>query len=314
MKTKQLMKIHRMVEMNNKKGPHMKLKTDVKWRKQMDMKNSEVVKNSFEALNSIAARRTSANFAKKVMETLMKTLNERFKFLKYVAIKDTSDQFQVQVSSHIDELDTLSIFRAVETAIRIIHMDLQDKGGLYFMKEFKELAGETTVHTLADNGIDLSILSIEQKHAYLQKKEKEDLKEGVSVLGYTWSDVSNWKYDAHNNVCILYNNGDQVLDKLNLDAIIKEHIERITGLEDPQEDDEDFNLKTERYEKEYELLHLLKSKDIDVDAALAILKVSEEELEHMVKRLMNLGFLEYADVDIVKITEKGMKYISKPLQ
>ena len=53
------------------------------------------------------------------------------------------------------------------------------------------------------------------------KKEKENIAGAASVLGYSWSDVSNWKYDDHNNVCILYNNDEGILDKLNLDAIIQ---------------------------------------------------------------------------------------------
>jgi hypothetical protein len=188
-------------------------------------------------------------------------------------------------------------------------MDIQDKGGLYFMKEFRELAGEKTLEILKEFGVDFSLLSMEQKHAYQQKNESSS--GDVGMLGYSWSDVSKWKYDDRNNVCILYNNNEDVLDKLNLDAIIKEHIERITGIDDVDDTDDTFQIKTERFQKEIDLLQLLRSKDIDIESALAILQISEDELEHMVKRLMNLGFLEYVDVDIVKITDKGMQYITK---
>jgi len=291
----------------------MNLKAKDTWRMQMEMKNSEVIKNSLEALNNIAARRTSTHFAEKVMETLMKTLKDRFQFLQYVQFKDENNQCLVNVSVDIDSFDSAYVFKAIETAIRIIHMDLQDKGGLYFIKEFKEFAGIDTIKTLEDYGVDLSILSMEQKHAYLQKKEKENIVGDASVLGYSWSDVSNWKYDDHNNVCILYNNEEGILDKLNLDAIIQEHIERITGIDDVENFDGEFQVQTERYQKEFDLLQLLKSKDVDIDTVLSILQINEDDLEHMIKRLMNLGFLEYVDVDVVKITEKGMQYISKPV-
>ncbi len=136
------------------------------------------------------------------------------------------------------------------------------------------------------------------------KKEKENIAGAASVLGYSWSDVSNWKYDDHNNVCILYNNDEGILDKLNLDAIIQEHIERITGIDDVEDFDGEFQVQTERYQKEFDLLQILKSKDVDIDTVLSILQINEDDLEHMIKRLMNLGFLKY--VDVVKITEKGM--------
>jgi hypothetical protein len=190
-------------------------------------------------------------------------------------------------------------------------MDLQDNGGLYFMKEFKELIGKETTALLEENGIDLNIIEMEQKHSYKQRNKEKKIAGDVSILGYTWSDVSNWKYDDHNKVCILYNKDDKILDKLNLDVIIKEHIDKLTGQDDidPLED-----FQTERYQKEYELLNMLRSKDLDIDTALTLLQINEDELEHIVKRLMSLGFLEYVDVDVVKISEKGLQYISNPIR
>jgi hypothetical protein len=273
----------------------------------MDEKNSTILQKSLIALCSIAGRRTTNNFASKVMNTILISLQERYSFLQHVEIHDEEN---INVSSSIDEIPTLDVCKAIETAIRIVYMDLQDNGGLYFMKEFKESIGMDTIFTLEQNGIDLSILEVEQKHTFNQRKKVNKIAGDSSILGYSWSDVSNWKYDDHNKVCILYNKEDKILDKLNLDAIIKEHLDRITGKDDI---DVNIDFKTERYQKEYELLNMLQSKDMDIDTALTLLQISEDELEHIVKRLMNLGFLEYVDVDVVKISEKGLQYISNPV-
>ena len=275
------------------------------------MENSILLKKTLQALCNIASRRTSENFANQVIIAIMDSLKEIYTFLNKVTFKNVNEKEPFIVSSQIDEVNTNEIFKAIETTIRIVHMDLKDKGGLYFMKEFKQLAGIETIHLLEQNGIDLSLLEMEQKHTYFQYKKKDKFAGDVSLLGYSWKDVSNWKYDDHNKVCILYSKEDTILDKLNLDAIIKEHIDRITGM-DEIEDLE--NMKTERYQKEYELLNLLRSKDIDIETAMIKLQVDEEELEHMVKRLIDLGFLEYTDVDVVKISEKGLQYISRPVK
>jgi len=274
----------------------------------MDIKNASIVHNSLQALCSIAGRRTTSNFAVKVMNTIMTTLRDRYDFLKYVEIHD---EHNIQVASQINEISSSEICKTIETAIRIVYMDLQDNGGLYFMKEFKEIIGKETIHALEENGIDLNIIEMEQKHSFNHRNKVNKIAGDASILGYTWSDVSNWKYDDHNKVCILYNKNEKILDKLNLDVIIKEHIDKLTGSDDI---DISQDLQTERYQKEYELLTMLQSKDLDIDTALTLLQISDEELEHIVKRLMGLGFLEYVDVDVVKISEKGLQYISNPVK
>ncbi|MDG6219221.1 MAG: hypothetical protein QCI00_07250, partial [Candidatus Thermoplasmatota archaeon] len=128
-----------------------------------------------------------------------------------------------------------------------------------------------------------------------------------SLLGYTWKDVTNWKYDDFNNVCILYDTNNNILDKLNLDAIIQEHIDRLTGSD---QIDDVSELQTEQYEKEFQLLQMLQEKDMDIDMALTLLQVSQQDLEHMIERLLNLGLIEYIDFDVVKLSEKGLRYIN----
>lgn len=273
-----------------------------------EMKNSRILKTSIQALCMVAGRRTSETFSYKVMNSITSSLIDRYDFLNYVGLKDGSGFETIQVDPAIDEIESSQIFKAIETIIRIVHMDLQDNAGLYFLKEFKESVGYDIINLLEHHGVDLDLLEVEQQHVYLQRQKKKNMAGELSLLGYTWNDVATWKYDDHNKVCILYDSNEEVLDKLNLDVIIKEHIDMLTSSDSIEDISE---IETERYKKEYELLTMLHEKDLDVQTAMTLLKVTEEELDHMIHRLLNLGLLEYADFDVVTLSKKGIEYISK---
>lgn len=272
----------------------------------MPKSNKDLLKNTVVALCKVSGRRTSESFAFKVINTIVDSLKQRYDFFNYVTIRGISNSNEISISSEINSVDTVNIYSAIETMVRIVHMDLVDDAGLYFIKEFKQEIDRDTLFDLVQHGVDLQTLELEQQHVFKYRQEKKDKSTESSLLGYTWKDVSNWKYDDVHNVCILYDKDDTILDKLNLDAIIKEHIDRLTGSQDVETLS---SLETERYKKEFELLQLLHNKDLDLDSALSLLQVSGDDLEHMIERLMNLGLLEYHDFDVVKLSKKGMKYI-----
>jgi len=272
------------------------------------VENSDVLKQTLFALCKVSGRRTTDAFAYKVINTIISSLKPRYQVFEHVQIQGTSNPDEIMVSSRINEIDSSELYKAIETVIRIVHMDLEDNAGLYFIKEFKEQIGKETLFYIKNNGVDLGLLEMEQQHVFQYRQDKKKVAGDASLLGYTWKDVSNWKYDDLNNVCILYDAHEHILDKLNLDAIIKDHITRLTG-DEPVDDVIDF--ETERFKKEYDLMVLLHQKDMDVDTALSLLQVSQEELEHMIDRLLNLGLLEYLDFDVVSLSEKGIKYIEQ---
>jgi hypothetical protein len=274
----------------------------------MNKTNAEILKSTLFAICKVSGRRTSESFAYKVINTILNSLKDRYMYLEKVSIQGTESLDQIQISTQINSIQTSELFKGLETIIRIVYMDLEDTAGLYFIKELKQQMEKDILTTLIKNGLDLNLLEMEQQHAFQYRQNKKNMAGDPSLLGYTWKDVSNWKYDDLNNVCILYDQQEHILDKLNLDAIIKEHIERLTGTEELEDIDD---LHTERFKKEFELLHLLQQKDIDIDTAISLLKVDEDELDHMIKRLLDLGLLEYVDFDVVSLSEKGIKYIEE---
>lgn len=274
----------------------------------MNKTNAEILKNTLFAICKVSGRRTSESFAYKVINTIVNSLKNRYMYLEHISIQGIESIDQIQVSTQINNIQTSELFKGLETIIRVVYMDLEDTAGLYFIKELKQQMEKDILTMLIKNGLDLNLLEIEQQHAFQYRQNKKNMAGDPSLLGYTWKEVSNWKYDDLNNVCILYDQQDHILDKLNLDAIIKEHIERLTGSEELEDIDD---LHTERFKKEFELLHLLQQKDIDIDTAVSLLRVNEDELDHMIKRLLDLGLLEYIDFDVVSLSEKGMRYIEQ---
>ena len=96
---------------------------------------------------------------------------------------------------------------------------------------------------------------------------------------------------------------------MNLDSIIQSYVKKLSGyagaLPNEYED------KIEVYEKEYKLLELMYSRDMDAESAAAALHITEEELNEMIQKLAKIEILQYISNDVVEITEVGMSYLSK---
>jgi hypothetical protein len=166
---------------------------------------------------------------------------------------------------------------------------------------------------LQNFGVDLASLQIEQHYLYRSRESrKKKVKKpygDVSLLGYTWKNVSSWEYDQRRKVCVLYNKEGEVLDTLNLDSIIEDYVKNLTDTleEIPEEVEEDFNISN----KEYELLKMLQSHDTDAESAQTLLHVTKDEFDKMIQRLLQKELLQYTSFNVIELTEIGMSYIQK---
>ena len=66
-----------------------------------------------------------------------------------------------------------------------------------------------------------------------------------------------------------------MLDRLNLDRIIQNYVERLSGYIDV--DPREIEKETKVYAKDYELLKLLLEKDMDAETAIHMLNISRNE-------------------------------------
>ena len=99
------------------------------------------------------------------------------------------------------------------------------------------------------------------------------------------------------------------MDRLNLDRIIQNYVERLSGYVDV--DPREVEKQASIYEKEYELLKLLLEKDMDADTAMHMLHVSQDELNNMIRKLSQMEMLQYVTHDTIELTDIGVGYISK---
>ena len=285
--------------------------------------NSILLKGVLEALYTVTSRRTSSKFADKTIGSTIKTLEETYDFLKYVRINDQSvpeDDFNVDVSSAIDFVEPGKIGKAIEAIIRLVYTDLDEDAGLYFIAELKKYAGDEITSEITNHDVDLAQLQLEQHHFFRRLERKKSLsgksghtskkeQEAVNTLGYTWGNVSSWKHESGSNYCTLYDKEGNVMDRLNLDTIIQSYVEKLSGHVGalPSEYEKKINV----YEKEYKLLELMYSRDMDAESAAAALHITKEELNKMIQKLAKIEMLQYISYDVVELTDTGMSYLSK---
>jgi len=271
--------------------------------------NSDVLKGALQSLCTVAGRRSSEKFANNVISAIIKTLQRKYDFLKYVKIDAKSTTDFIVVSPQINSFDLSDVCKAVGAIIRVVQLDLKDAAGLFFIKEFEKYTGEKIISTIISNGVDLDIMQLEQQHFHSRRENKKSSADDVSLLGYTWGDVTSWKYDDRNKVCVLYTKNGNVLDKLNLDVIIKNHVTKLTKIDEEEEFQERAKEKIELNEKERKLLKMMHSQDIDVEMAVTLLRVSREELDQIIRKLTRIELLKHTDFDVITLTEEGINYL-----
>jgi len=285
------------------------------------MKNSDMVYGLLQGLFKTAGRRTSESFAIAVIGAIIKTLEQRYDFLKHVIlINEIGTEGKIFVDSKLNSINPTSVARAIETIVQVVYMDLKEKAGLYFVKELISNAGENVTSSLREAGVDLELLQIQQH--YLYRRQSHGVKNGetdpnktpidnASLLGYSLDNVSEWQFDSGKRECVIYGKNGEVLDKLNLDDIVKKHIGYFSGSD--ESDNEDI-VKTKKSiieitDQEVQLLELMEKRDIDISTAILSLHISQKQLQKTIRRLLAIDFLHYVSSNEVALTEKGIDYL-----
>lgn len=285
--------------------------------------NSILLKAVLSAIYNAASRRTSAKYADEAIGSTIKTLERKFDFLKFVYINPkgvTDGDFAISVSSDIDSVNPVIMGKALEALIRVVYNDLSEEAGLYLITELKQLAGEDITRAITDWEADLDQVQLEQHHAFRRRDRKKaisdaarggvsSLKSPESLIGYGWGDVSHWKHEPGSKFCTLFDKRGDVLDRLNLDRIIQNYVERLSGFKDV--DPREIEKETAIYEKEYELLKLLLERDMDAETAMNLLHITREDLNKIIRKLSEMEMLQYINYDTMELTEVGIGYLTK---
>jgi hypothetical protein len=282
-------------------------------------KNSLLTKRVFEALYMVIGRRTLDSFAVQILKTTLKKLVAKYDFLNLVTIHDdffSEDGIQASFDQTFDTIEPSRLGEAIETLIRVIYLELTETigedVGLYFITEFKQHLGDSFVDELRGYGVHFERIQSEQ-HLQFQKNGSHSLSQPLQKKEqeeppYTWDSVSTWKYD--NNVCLLYDEQGGLLDTLQLDLIIEEYVERVTESQKQHELPSPKTTMMKMTEKEQELLKMIQRRDTDVVSAVTLLHISRQKFDTMIQKLLQLEMLQYLSDNEVKLTEKGLQYLS----
>ena len=278
-----------------------------------ELTNSKLLRKVFNALYQTACRRTSDTYAIAIIGAITKTLVQRYEFLVFIRINPEKEKIEdvIQIPDELDTIDPKKIAKAIEAIVRVIYMDLRSKAGLFFINEINKNAGHQVISRLRELGVDLDLLQIEQHYLYrrfTRSIKTTEEKDQHTMLGYSWKDVSSWKYDDKTKACVLYDNKGKILDKLYLELVIKKHVgfleeDDLTGSSTIQ------SIGTDIDEKELEFLKILQKKDMDFETAIFILHISEHQLNSMVTKLLRLEMLQYVSHNEVSITEIGLNWL-----
>ena len=277
---------------------------------QRGLPNSEVLGTVVNAVYAVASRRTTQAFAATVLGAIIKTLEQNYPFLKGVSItgREVSGSDVITIDQDINHIQHDQIGKAIEAIIRIIYMDLAGKTGLFFLKELKEQAGEEVISELRKYNVDLALLQTEQRYLHRQQRRKTKAESDVSLLGYTWKNVGSWKFDPLQKTCVLFDKDGKELDRLDLDTIIESYVTHLTH----EEEELPTSVTTELHlsDKEFELLKMLSSRDMDAETAAVLLHISKNEFETMVSHLVQSEMLHYVSYNEIELTEEGMSLIT----
>ena len=285
------------------------------------LQNSDLLKNIIKAVYITASRRTAPSFAIAVIGAITKTLEQRYDFLKNIVFREEggSEDF-VTVDSNVNSIEPFIIAKAIENIVQVVYLDLRDKAGFFFIKELMRNAGENVISNLKDIGVDLELIQIQQHYLYRRQSTSTKSKldngqekiDNVSLLGYSWKNVSNWKFDTNKKTCVIYDKNGSELDRINLDTIVRKYISSISedGANITDEGKEEIK-KIELSKKEFELLNMIQSQDTDFESATALLHMSQSELEDTIRKLLNVELLHYVSSDEVALTEIGIEYLKE---
>jgi hypothetical protein len=281
----------------------------------MELQQISILEEVVYALFKVASRRTSVKFAEDAIETALDALKKKYNFLNNAKFKsniNSKNGAEIYFISDINNVHKSRIGNVIESLIRVVYNDLSDDAGLYFISEMKQFVGEKIMEAINETGVDLDQIQIEQHHAYMRKIRKKQIKQGGQIenlLGYTWGEVSRWEHKEGKQYCTIFDNSGNVLDRINLDRVIKNYVETLSGIK--ESDPNELEKMVRLYERDYSLLKLMCERDMDVETASNILNISREELTRIVKKLIEMNMLQYISENTVKLTETGLNILSR---
>ncbi len=129
-----------------------------------NLTNSEIVEHALQALISKIGRRTSEGFAVITIDKILKELEAKYDFLKYIEVQNTSyseGMDAVNILPDIDSVESAVFYKSLNDIIISAVRHLKGKADFFFIKEFKEVIDRIADLKIEQDGVDLSHMQLQ---------------------------------------------------------------------------------------------------------------------------------------------------------
>lgn len=286
--------------------------------------NSILLESVLKALHDVVSCYTSNLIANETIGTSITILENKYDFLKYINIKETNNilknDFTVAISPEINTICYEKVGKIIEALVRMVYNDMGNEISLNFITEFKEKIGDQIIKNIKNYNIDFDQIQIEQQYAFHRQKRKKQIQKMAStgmlnikkpdnLIGYTWNDVSFWRHEPGKKYCTLHDKEGKIIDRLNLDQILKNHVEKLSEYIDL--DRSQIKQETKLNEKELKLLKMMLKHEMNTETAQHILNISHNELNNMIIKLSEMEMIHFLNYETIEITETGVEFLNK---
>jgi len=138
------------------------------------VEKDEVVRNILERLISISGRKTDKVYAVMTMESLIKDLEQQFKFLKNIEINDdvySEDAVTtVNLRGNFHNVTSHDLGKALHAIIYELNRNLGDRAGHFFIKELRNTLSDDYLTTMHEMGVDLGLMQLETEVNRLEQQ------------------------------------------------------------------------------------------------------------------------------------------------
>jgi predicted DNA-binding protein (UPF0251 family) len=286
--------------------------------------NSILLESVLKALHNVVSRYTSNLIANETIRAAITTLKTKYDFLKYINVKEANNilknDFTFTFSSEINKISYEKIGKIIEALVRMVYNDIGKEIGLNFITDLKEKIDEQIIKKIKNFNIDFDQIQIEQQYAYHRQKQKKQIQKMAStgilnikkpdnLIGYTWNNVSFWRHEPGKKYCTLYNKEGKIIDRLNLDQILKNHVEKLSEYIDLDQIQIKQDIKLN--EKELKLLKMMLKHEMNTETAQHILNISHNELNNIIIKLSEMEMIHFLNYETIEITETGVEFLNK---
>lgn len=136
------------------------------------IENNKLIKEVLNTIISISGRKTTQSHAVYILETTLKNLKERYRFLDSINVQDTTyleDGEPISIMGEVNEIKAKEIGPAVKDLITTLNRSLGDDAGHFFLKELSHKLNDESVDALKNMGVDLDLMHLEQQITKMEK-------------------------------------------------------------------------------------------------------------------------------------------------